>query len=121
MPSSSSSASHLTLLARQPNSIESVKALIERDTSVAGKIDDKGETALQIAAHQGNIELLNLILSSGGTAVINVPTPQEKLTPLHLASSRGHLAICQSLLEYGASVTAVDARGMSPLHHAANR
>ena len=77
---------------------------------------------MQIASHQGNIELLNILLSNGGgNSVVNVPTPQERLTPLHLASSRGHLAICEALLESGASVTSLDARGMNPLHHAANR
>ena len=38
------------------------------------------------------------------------------VTPLHLASKRGHLEVARSLREYGADVTAQDESGWNPLH-----
>src|SRR6266850_1477920 len=39
-------------------------------------------------------------------------------TPLHVASSQGHLAVARVLVEHGANVTARDDGGATPLHQA---
>ena len=40
----------------------------------------------------------------------------DNLTPLHLASERGHVKICRMLIEHGASVMTQDRVGKTPLH-----
>ncbi|KAJ3042250.1 hypothetical protein HDV00_007616 [Rhizophlyctis rosea] len=45
-----------------------------------------------------------------------ITTPQQHLTPLHLASSHGHIAIVRLLLQLGAEVNVRDREGWTPLH-----
>ena len=40
----------------------------------------------------------------------------DDATPLHLASSSGHIKVTQMLIKYGADVTAQDKNGETPLH-----
>jgi len=42
------------------------------------------------------------------------------MTPLHVASANGHLAVVRELLARGAAVGAADAQGDAPLHHASS-
>ena len=44
---------------------------------------------------------------------------QEKQTPLHLAAQHGQLAVCNLLLELGASLDSTDDYGQKPIHLAA--
>ena len=112
------SPSHLVLAARQGD-LSAVKALLDADPTCAGKADERGETALQLAAHQGNLEMCIALLASGGRATLDMGTPAERLTPLHLAASRNREDICRLLIDGGARLDVLDARAYTPLHHAA--
>lgn len=102
--------------------------------------DDTGVhqwTALHVAAHRGDNELVKLLLDSG--AIIDTRLPVEEKaaslwisegiatsplvrpvpqTPLFLAISGGHPSTAQLLSEYGASA-AVSSHGVTALHVAA--
>ncbi len=111
------SPAHLVLAARQGD-LQTCIRLCQCDPACAAKADDSGETALQVAAHAGNVEILSVLLQHS-KATIDMGTPQEKLTPLHLAAARGHAEACRLLLENGAKVDVTDTRSYTPLHHAA--
>uniref|UniRef100_A0A0D6R6M2 Uncharacterized protein n=1 Tax=Araucaria cunninghamii TaxID=56994 RepID=A0A0D6R6M2_ARACU len=87
-----------------------------------GYRDDRGWTALHIAARKGDLKEVKRILDDGGN--VNEPAwgPKSRgATPLHLAASGGHIKVMDELLEHGADI---DARtkggcGWTPLHNAA--
>jgi Ankyrin repeats (3 copies) len=49
------------------------------------------------------------------------PHITDELTPLHLASSEGHVEVARFLVDHGAKVTTRDKDGMTQLHHASSR
>jgi ankyrin repeat protein len=65
----------------------------------------------------GDTELARVLLEHGAVA-----TAQDGngSTPLHLASSGGHLELARVLLEHGAVATAQDGNGSTPLHRASS-
>eukprot|EP00798_Chlamydomonas_sp_ICE-L_P024057 gene24057-9629_t len=115
------SSAHLLLAVRQKDRAL-VTELLRTDPNIASAVTDGGETALQIAAHQGDEELCRLLLGSGSGSTpktIDIPTPVERLTPLHLAAARGQVQLVELLLLHNADTLAFDARGYTALHHAA--
>jgi ankyrin repeat protein len=78
----------------------------------ANTTDRDGTSLLGIAARAGNLELAKLLLQ-------NRASPHRKNrygdTPLLLATSQGHTAIMQVLLDAGAELNPV---GWTPLHYA---
>ena len=105
--------------------------------------DDDGTTALDIAVHRGNREIVQLLLDSGakasaellGDAVlkrqkdiletllrngadVNIRLPAGS-TPLHDAALKGYDEIVILLLAHGANVDIRNASGATPLHDAA--
>jgi ankyrin repeat protein len=75
---------------------------------------ETGETALHLAAGEGHLEIVKLLLEHG--ADVNAKTAYE--TALHLAAGEGHLEIVKLLLEHGADVNAKTAvRNMTYCWH----
>jgi ankyrin repeat protein len=75
-----------------------------------------GATALGESVRVGNEPVVNVLLRAGAD-----PNGSEGATgaaPLHLAATRGHGAIVQTLLRARARVDAQDARGETPLAYA---
>ncbi|MEC8427056.1 MAG: ankyrin repeat domain-containing protein, partial [Pseudomonadota bacterium] len=85
-----------------------VKALVYQ----APERDNRGRTALYLAAEHGDIVEVAALLDS-------VDTPDQRddclWTPLMRASQNGHRAVAHLLLEAGADVNAVDKGGYSVL------
>ena len=88
------------------------------------------EQKLWDAAWTGNIENITRLLSSGMLDVNSIPedynsTPlfpkgyNHDSTPLHMASSRGHLNVVELLLKIGAQHDSRNRSGRTPLHEAA--
>ncbi|KAK7115490.1 ankyrin repeat domain-containing protein 27-like [Littorina saxatilis] len=76
--------------------------------------DNKGYTALHMAAYYGQGQLIDLLIQSG--AVVDA-TDYLGLTPLHLACQRGYQKDMLLLLHFGADVMCKDNDGNTPLHH----
>ncbi|CAF0819125.1 unnamed protein product [Rotaria sordida] len=75
-----------------------------------------GFTPLHIAAHYGNLEVAQLLITRG--ADVNYAASQN-ITPLHVASKWGKENIVKLLLEKGAQIDAKTKDGLTPLHCAA--
>ncbi|XP_066289244.1 ankyrin repeat domain-containing protein 27-like [Branchiostoma lanceolatum] len=75
--------------------------------------DDKGLTALHVAAIYGRAEMIDLLVTKGG--VVNA-TDYHGSTPLHLACQKGHQSAALLLLHFSADVRAQDNDGNTPLH-----
>ncbi|KZV34939.1 ankyrin-2-like [Dorcoceras hygrometricum] len=80
-------------------------------TEVA-KLLEQGEAVLH-AARRGELELLKSLLDKGATTSF---CDQYGLTPLHVASLKGHKDAVIMLIEFGADIECQDAEGHTPLH-----
>jgi uncharacterized protein len=93
-----------------------VRALLREGADVNAPQGD-GMTALHWSALNGDLETINILLYAGATT-----EPLTRLgayNPLHLASSRGHGAVIERLLEAGSRPGALTGTGVQPLHLAA--
>jgi ankyrin repeat protein len=110
-----------TFLAAVENNYEKVVEHLLKCGSKINDTDERGETALQVAARCGHGNLVQLLLKSH--ADVNAADPNGR-TALHeaaiLNSERGK-KIREDLLSHGASqnVDARDVDGRTPLHEAA--
>ncbi|RKP27950.1 hypothetical protein SYNPS1DRAFT_26429 [Syncephalis pseudoplumigaleata] len=87
--------------------------LVQNDPSIVASLlrtninrlqrDEFGSTALHLAAREGNVVLLAILLDAGIDA--NLPG-ENGWTPLHEALSQRHVDACQYLLSRGASTSA---------------
>ncbi|XP_038068154.1 ankyrin repeat domain-containing protein 27-like [Patiria miniata] len=79
----------------------------------ASSRDDRGGTAMHVAAMYGHTDVINVLLLRGGD--VNA-TDYHGSTPLHVACSRGQQHVVLLLLDEGASVNVEDNDGNTPLH-----
>ncbi|XP_074060182.1 LOW QUALITY PROTEIN: ankyrin repeat domain-containing protein 54-like [Macrotis lagotis] len=89
-----------------------VRQLLE-DGADPGATDDKGRTALHLAACNGHDQIVQLLLSHGAD-----PDLKDGLgnSPLHLAACTNHIPVVTTLLRRGARVEGLDLAGRTPLH-----
>lgn len=73
----------------------------------------KGNSLLHEASHNGHLEVVQLLISSGADVK---DTNKYRTTPLHEASRHGHKEVVQILLSAGADISCTDNVGCSPLH-----
>jgi ankyrin repeat protein len=93
-------------------SIEMTRFLLSHGALVDGR-DENGETYLQTAVDDDNLDIVRLLLDRG--ANVNIPD-DDGATPLFRCES---VEIARLLIERGARVNAADKDGMTPLHLAA--
>ena len=105
------------LEAARRGDVEAVRSLL-RDGADPNLAAGDGLTALHVAAEQGFVEVVELLLDAGANATAK--TNIGEYEPLHLASRFGHAEVVRVLLEAGAEPAAVaTTTGVSPLHLAA--
>ncbi len=103
--------------ATKQGDVEAVRSLLDggADPNVA---QGDGLTALHIAAQEGQLEIVKLLLGAG--AKVEPPTRIGDYTPLHLAGRSGQVEVVSVLLEAGANPAVVaTTTGTTPLHLAA--
>ena len=100
-----------------------VAALLER--SPLDTVSTQGQCAIHLCALSGSDEILQLLLPRVGNVSVGTSRPRKgdpisRITALHIACrSEGRHALVSSLLAAGASRTATDSHGETPLHYAA--
>lgn len=77
-----------------------------------------GLTALHVAAHNGDVDIINLLIERGGSVAA---TDYDERTPLHVACARDQVDCSLILLLQSADVNARDSNGSTPLHYCAAR
>jgi len=79
----------------------------------------KNMTALHVAAYFGSLPLVDSLLESGHEHEIHAHDTWEN-QPLHWAADRGHISVCERLLEKGADIDdGIAVSEWTPLHMAA--
>lgn len=95
------------------NDPEKIKILLETDVTQINIKDPAGNTPLHIAAVNGSVPLVEMLLSKG--ADINAVNTQLN-TPLHLAIMNGKDEVCKYLIEKGTDLTKQNIVKKTPLH-----
>ncbi|XP_030061512.1 ankyrin-3-like [Microcaecilia unicolor] len=79
-------------------------------------VNSHNETLLHVAASNGQVSVLDYLISKGAKLEIK---DKNGRTPLHRASERGHVEAVRVLLSAGAKLYALDNESNMPLHLAA--
>ncbi len=98
------------------NDRDAVYSLLEQGEDVNAAQGD-GMTALHWAAENGDLTIVEVLLSAG--ANFDGRTRLGNYTPLHLASKMGRSEVINALLANGQDPNVVAISGMTPLHYAA--
>jgi truncated hemoglobin YjbI len=121
---------------------------VERDQSCVRLLGLRGQTLLHDAALVGEAEVAAVLIHSGADAdakeeyghtplyrastgdvarvvlaagaSADVASGPTQGTALHQASRRGYISVVQALVEHGATIDALDAKGQTPLRRAVN-
>ena len=104
------------LLAASRNAIENVALLIERGADLRA-CKKGGETAIHVAAMEGHIVIVRMLLDADVEVDIRDRLKDE--TPLLKAARRDHLPVLQLLRERGADLRARNRGGEMAIHLAA--
>ncbi|KAK4540052.1 hypothetical protein LTR36_009868 [Oleoguttula mirabilis] len=106
------------MLACEQGHLETVKRLIDRKLDI-NALNDRGRTALHIAAYQNHGEVVNALLSRRPLpAKVNTDDGRGR-TPFLDAAERGNTDSVRVLLYHGAGLNGVTRNGWTALHLAA--
>jgi ankyrin repeat protein len=97
---------------------ERLKAILDREASLANAYASDGFYPLGLAAFYGHEEAAKLLLAKGADPNLAARNAM-KVRAIHAASASGSLSIVRALLEAGADVNALQEKGFTPLHEAA--
>ncbi|KAK3190209.1 hypothetical protein Dsin_029770 [Dipteronia sinensis] len=94
------------------------RGIIEKMKNLTKEKDDNGWTPLHCAAYYGRFEVMHILLEFDKSPVY-VGDKYRKMTPLHLAASRGYLNMIRDMISYCPDCyELVDDRGWNFLHFA---
>lgn len=108
-----SSGAPLIVIAAREKSDKVAAMLAANPKTNLEAVDRAGENALMMAALNGDMGLVKLLLSK------NVAVNKQGWTPLHYAATNGHDDVVQLLIEHSAQVDAPSPNGTTPLMLAA--
>lgn len=104
--------------AAQAGSYVEVETLIDQGYDIEAAHGPTGRTALAVAAHCGNVEVVKTLIQLN--AKVN-PRDHTLATPLHLAASRGHIGVLELLLNEGVQLEETDDKKSTALWTAVER
>ncbi|KAH8198616.1 hypothetical protein TruAng_007206 [Truncatella angustata] len=110
----------LLLMAIQARSVAITECLLSLNQGLDLR-DKFGRTPLYYAADQGQVEMVQALLTVPDGLFLNHVETSYGWSPLIVASSRGHYEIVKLLLEAGADPMTKDHRGWSALENASYR
>lgn len=107
------------LAAVEENDQALVRSMLKRDATMmmTSARSDLMETPLQIAAREGHLSMVKLLVAYG--ADVQDEGGEEYVTALHEAAARGHTEVVKFLLHRGAKPCTTDLRNETPLLQAA--
>lgn len=105
-------ALHLTSTYGHSTGVEITKLLLQYGANVNAQTK-KGVMPLHSACEAGDWCIVNVLLEHD--AIVNC---SSDMSPLHLASYKGHSEVVKLLLKFGANIDTYDLYGMTPLHAA---
>ncbi len=100
------------------NDIERIKVLLDADPQLLNLRNEDGMTPLNLAAINGSLEAVTLLLQKGADITIG---DMDNSQPIHCAAVSGNIQIAELLLAKGATVNDQDENGATPLVFAAGR
>ncbi len=95
---------------------KTARHLLSNERTEIDKLDAAGRSSIQIAAENGQSEMVNLLVENNATVD---QVAADGATALLIASNAGHAAVVCSLINAGADLSRLDASGQSCLHLAA--
>eukprot|EP00930_Biecheleria_cincta_P035304 TRINITY_DN24284_c0_g1_i1.p1 TRINITY_DN24284_c0_g1~~TRINITY_DN24284_c0_g1_i1.p1 ORF type:complete len:780 (+),score=113.97 TRINITY_DN24284_c0_g1_i1:18-2357(+) len=108
----------LVALLQEPRNGEPPVGVNTRLTDAEGHC---GHAALHLAAGSGELGVVEALLAAGAQAnLCTMGAESKRLTPLHVASSRGHLVVISTLLDARSDPFALTSDRNLPLHLAAS-
>lgn len=96
--------------------LDGVTHILRASSDIIDAKNDRGRTALHVAAQLGYNEIVKLLISKG--ALVDARS-KWRYTPLHFAAEAPRPDVVVTLLDAGADVHAVTRDGLTPLHNAA--
>lgn len=102
----------LLYVACEAGDIQNVKLFLDAGADVNGTHQLTGNTALHVAVHRGNAELVHFLLENG--ARINARSIKG-YSPLHVAAFSGNIEICDMLLKKGADLELASISGLTAM------
>jgi ankyrin repeat protein len=98
--------------------LQTIKELLNCDDGLATSTDNRGNTALLLAASNGHTDVVQALLCS--KADPNTKN-DDGWTPLHTAVQKGHRSVAELLLAQKIEINTKNDHGMTALHIAAAR
>lgn len=95
--------------------LHALRTILQRDKAQVDALDEKGRTALHLAAASGQLEFVKALLEAG--ADVN-SCGGDRATPLLLAATNGHAAVVAVLMAHGGNPRALDNNGVEPIEMA---
>jgi len=128
-----------------------LKVMLAKSPDLINKRGDMGATPLHIAAEEGNVDIIKLLIENGlhtgvvdwiGNTALHIASAKghtqavavlhehgadpaaknnQNDTPIHLAADAGHVEVARLLIEIGADINGLDYRNQTPLKRAQDR
>jgi ankyrin repeat protein len=98
------------------NQPHEVKKLLKQKSNAIYVRDEYDQTMLHVAAFEGRIEIVNIILSKCKIQDLKI-RDKNGWTPLHCAAIQGNYDICELLLKKGAPPNAQNSDLASPFYY----
>ncbi|XP_066911304.1 transient receptor potential cation channel subfamily A member 1 homolog isoform X2 [Clytia hemisphaerica] len=97
------------------DNVETVKLLLQRGADIKVK-DAADKTSLYVAAEEDCWDVINIIRKIPQSSSLLEEFDKNENTPLHIASTKGHIKAVEVLLSMGSLIDAKNDQNLTPLH-----